>query len=59
MSTLPDVPTPPDAASDERWERWVATGVAHDSDARHRAQILGVLVISTVAVVLAVTLGLN
>jgi hypothetical protein len=56
---MPDVPTRPSTKVDERWERWVAKGVAHDDDARHRAKILGVLILSTVALTLAVTLGLS
>jgi len=56
---MSDVPAPPSPKSDERWERWVAKGVAHDADARHRAKVLGVLVLSSIALVLAVTLGLN
>ena len=59
MSTMPDKPARPNAKGDERWERWVAKAEAHDADARQRTQVLGILVISTVAVALAVTLGLN
>ena len=59
MSTMPDKPARPSAKGDERWERCVAMAEAHDADARQRAQVLGILVLSTVAVALAVTLGLN
>ena len=59
MPTMPDVPTLPSTKGDERWEQWVAKGVAHDADVRHRAKVLAVLLVSTVAVVLALTLGLN
>jgi len=59
MPTMPDVPTLPSTKADERWDQWVANGVAHDADVRHRGKVLAVLVVSTVAVVLALTLGLN
>lgn len=59
MPTMPDVPTLPGTKSEERWEQWVATGVAHDADARRRAKVLAVLIVSSVALVLALTLGLN
>jgi len=56
---MPEKPVRPSAKGDERWERCVAMAEAHDADARQRAQVLGILVLSTVAVALAVTLGLN
>ena len=59
MPTMPDVSTLPTTKGDERWEQWVAKGVAHDADVRHRGKVLAVLLVSTVAVVLALTLGLN
>ena len=59
MPTVPDVPTLPKTSGDERWDQWVAKGVAHDADVRHRGKVLAVLVVATVAVVLALTLGLN
>ena len=59
MSIMPDMPARPSTKGDERWERWVAQGVAHDAEARHRAKVLGVLVLASIAVVLAVTLGLG
>ena len=59
MPTMPDVPILPSTKGDERWDQWVAKGVAHDADVRHRGKVLAVLVVSTVAVVLALTLGLN
>jgi hypothetical protein len=59
MPTIPDVPTLPSTKGDERWEQWMAKGVAHDADVRHRAKVLAVLLVSTVAVVLALILGLN
>ncbi|AMY11895.1 hypothetical protein LuPra_05163 [Luteitalea pratensis] len=37
----------------------MAKGVAHDADVRHRAKVLAVLLVSTVADVLALILGLN
>jgi len=59
MSSIPDVPARPSIKGDERWDRWAAKGVAHDDDARRRAKVIGVLVLSTIALVIAVTLGLN
>ena len=59
MPTMPDVQTLPSTKGDERWEQWVAKGVAHDADVRHRAKVLAVLIVSSVALVLALTLGLN
>lgn len=53
------MPARPTLNADERWERWAAKGVAHDDDARRRAKVIGVLVLSTIALVVAVTLGLN
>jgi hypothetical protein len=44
---------------DERWERWVAKGQAHDRDVKHRAFVLMMLIASTVALGLAVTLALG
>ena len=59
MPTMPDVPTLPSTKGDERWERWVAKGVAHDADVRHRAKVAAGLLASSAAVVLALILGLN
>jgi hypothetical protein len=56
---MPETPVRPRAKSDDRWERWVALGATHDDDARHRAKVIGILILSTIAVVIAVTLGLQ
>ena len=49
---MPDVPALPRTKGDDRWERWVAQGVTHDADVRHRAKVLAVPIVSTVALVL-------
>ena len=59
MPPMPDVQILPSTKGDERWQQWVAKGVTHDADVRHRAKVLAVLLVSTVAFVLALTLGLN
>lgn len=59
MLTSVDVLTLPSTKGDERWERWVAKGVTHDADVRHRAKVVVGLIVSTVALVLALTLGLS
>ena len=59
MPIVPDRPTVPSTKGNERWQQWLAKGVAHDADVRHRAKVVVGLTLSTVALVLAVTLGLN
>ena len=59
MATIPDVPALASTKGDERWEQWVARGVAHDADVRHRTKVIAVVIVSTGALVLALLLGLN
>ena len=59
MLTTPEVPILPSTKGDDRWEQWVAKGVAHDADVRHRTTLLVVLIASTAALVLALTLTLG
>lgn len=42
---------------DDRWERWVAKGEAHDREVKHRVQVTSVVIASTAAIALAVTLA--
>ena len=59
MLTMPDVPVLPNTEGDDRWEQWVAKGAAHDADVRHRGKVIAVLIASTAAIALALSLGLN
>ena len=44
---------------DPRWERWIARGHAHDARLRNRVRVVGVSLVSLIALGLAVALAVR